>query len=67
MNDEEKYREVGNIVYKLTQWYSGDEEGKAQAMREAYFNRTAGYFARSMKIKSNGRWGCYVSLVKKGE
>tara|TARA_Y100000114_G_C11763554_1_gene331515 strand:+ start:5506 stop:5709 length:204 start_codon:yes stop_codon:yes gene_type:complete len=67
MNDEEKYREVGNIVYSLTQLYSDDDEGKAQAMREAYCNRMHGFFSRAMRVKSSGRWGCYVSLVKKGE
>ena len=67
MNEEERYREVGNVVYKLTQLYTDDDEGKAQAMREAYFNRIAGFFARAMRMQSSGRWGCYVSLVKKGE
>ena len=67
MNEDERYREVGGIVYKLKQCYEGTEEGKKQALREGYFNRIHGFFSRTMRIKSNGRWGCYVSLVKKGE
>jgi hypothetical protein len=67
IKDEEKYREVSNIVYGLTQTYAGSKEGKAQAMREAYFERIRGYFARAMRIKSTGQWGCYVSLVRRWE
>lgn len=67
MNDNERFREVSGIVYELKQSYEGTQEGKNQSLREGYFNRLHGFFSRTMRIKSNGRWGCYVSLVKKGE
>lgn len=61
-------REVGGIVYQVTQVYGKTIEGKNQAMTEAYFNRVRGFFARAMRIKGGdyeGHWACYVSRVRR--
>jgi len=62
-------REVGGIVYKLTQWFFGND-GKTQAHIEACFNRFNGHYARAMRVNvgpNKGVWACYVSRVKRGE
>jgi len=64
-------REVDGIVYQMTQVYSSCQTGKNQAMREAYFNRLKGRYARAMRVNVGkqylNQWACYVSRVKKGE
>lgn len=73
--EEEEFdtdREVGGIVYKMGQVYHDSvcNEPKKFAIREAYFQRLCGKFARAMKVQGGqfkGQWACYVSYVNKGE
>lgn len=63
-------REVGGIVYKMTQTYGTDNVAKEMAKTEAYFNQIDGRYARAMRVLGGdfkGHWACYVSRVRKGE
>lgn len=65
-------REVAGIVYKMGQVYHDVicNNPKEFAIREAYFQRLGGKFARAMKVKGGhfkGQWACYVSYVNRGE
>jgi len=64
------YREVAGIVYEIAQGYGSDDDAKAQATVEAYFQRLGSKYARAMKVihgDYKGTWACYVSLCNRGE
>lgn len=71
MSDDEfdTDREVGGVVYRMFKTYGMEEDGKAMAQTEAYFNRLHGRYARAMRVLGGdfkGHWACYVSRSRKG-
>ena len=70
-DDYDTDREVAGICYRLTLTFAPTPEGKAQAQREAYFERwNHNRFSRAMRVlegPNKGHWGCFVSYCRRGE
>ena len=74
MIDTDEYdtdREVSGILYRVTQVYPDTPEGKELARIECYFERTMNNkFARPMRVlggPSKGKWGAYVSTLRRDD